>query len=227
MSNEYSRWFTAAQPLVAGNHAPAETGRQAPSYAGRISPSLTTAGAGLCATDEEVAVAEAAEHPTLDATADFQGHVLRSAKSFSAPFVRPANPNANPSIPIYHGGRVRNSIGTGDVRVSNCGWQTRALPMPMSAQRLFWPELTSCATMWLPDPTPTVSLFWRRTFRRAMDRALGPVPIRRTFGSGILDRCGASITCLAPPECRSGTKPLAERRSTEETADSQEEAVHV
>lgn len=118
MSNGFSKWFIAALPLVASSAAHGETLRQALIYAYRTNPSLTAARAGLRAADEGVPIAKAAGRPTLSATADYQEFVVRSANSFSAP-LRSANANANLSLPLYQGGRVKNSIRAADARVES------------------------------------------------------------------------------------------------------------
>lgn len=52
----------------------------------------------------------------MNATADYQEYLVRSANSFSAP-LRAANAGASISVPLYLGGRVRNSVKAADARV--------------------------------------------------------------------------------------------------------------
>ena len=114
----FPTWILAVLLLVAASAAHGETLRQALIYAYRTNPSLTGARAGLRATDEGVPIAKAAARPTLRATAEYQEFVVRSANSFSAP-LRAANANVNLSLPLYQGGRVRNSIRAADARVES------------------------------------------------------------------------------------------------------------
>ena len=110
------RWMIILSPLVVAVPAHGETLREALIYAYRTNPSLTAARAGLRATDEGVPIAKAAARPTLSATADYQEFVVRSTNSFSAP-LRAASANANLSLPLYQGGRAKNSIRAADARV--------------------------------------------------------------------------------------------------------------
>lgn len=116
--NSFPRLIWITLPLVAASPAQGETLREALIYAYRTNPSLTGARAGLRATDEGVPIAKAAGRPALSATADYQEFVVRSANSFSAP-LRAASANANLSLPLYQGGRVKNAIRAADARVES------------------------------------------------------------------------------------------------------------
>lgn len=116
MNKRSLKWIVAIFPLTLASVAHGETLREALIYAYRTNPSLTAARAGLRATDEGVPIAKAAARPTLSATADYQEFVIRSANSFSAP-LRAVGANANLTLPLYQGGRVKNSIRAADARV--------------------------------------------------------------------------------------------------------------
>lgn len=102
--------------LIAPAISQAETLQEALALAYQINPSLTGARAALRATDEGVPIALAAGRPTISATADYQEFLVRSANSFAAP-LRAANAGANVNLPIFQGGRVKNSVRAADARV--------------------------------------------------------------------------------------------------------------
>ncbi len=96
--------------------ARADTLQEAMALAYQTNPSLTGARSSLRATDEGVPIALAGGRPSISATADYQEFLVRSANSFAAP-LRAANAGANISLPIYQGGRVRNSVKAAYARV--------------------------------------------------------------------------------------------------------------
>lgn len=106
----------ALAALVLPGTAWADTLQEALALAYQTNPSLTGARSTLRATDEGVPIALAAGRPAISATADYQEFLVRSANSFAAP-LRAANAGANVSLPIFQGGRVRNSVKAAEARV--------------------------------------------------------------------------------------------------------------
>lgn len=102
--------------LMTSSAAQADTLQEALAEAYQTNPTLTAARATQRATDEGVPIALAAGRPTISATADYQEFLVRSTNSFAAP-LRAANAGANVSLPIFQGGRVRNSVKAADARV--------------------------------------------------------------------------------------------------------------
>lgn len=102
--------------LCAAGPGQADTLRDALVSAYNSNPTLTGARAGQRATDEGVTIAKAAARPSLDATAAYTENVVRSSVSFTSP-VRQLSGGLNASLPIYQGGRVRNSIRAAESRV--------------------------------------------------------------------------------------------------------------
>lgn len=110
------RTVLAFAALALPGIARADTLQEAMALAYQTNPSLTGARSSLRATDEGVPIALAGGRPSISATADYQEFLVRSANSFAAP-LRAANAGANISLPIYQGGRVRNSIKAAYARV--------------------------------------------------------------------------------------------------------------
>lgn len=102
--------------LMTPSVAQADTLQEALAEAYQTNPTLTAARATQRATDEGVPIALAAGRPTISATADYQEFLVRSTNSFAAP-IRAANAGANVSLPIFQGGRVRNSVKAANARV--------------------------------------------------------------------------------------------------------------
>ena len=104
--------------LCAAAPAQADTLRDALISAYNSNPTLTGARAGQRATDEEVAIAKAGARPTVGATAAYTENAVRSSAEFTTP-ARQLTAGVNASLPIYQGGRVRNSIHAAESRVDS------------------------------------------------------------------------------------------------------------
>jgi outer membrane protein len=101
---------TAAMPVGA------ETLRDALVSAYNTNPTLTGSRAGQRAVDENVAIAKAGARPTLGGNGVYTEN-LRTAGGFSSQAQRQVNASLSASLPIYQGGRVRNSIRAAELRV--------------------------------------------------------------------------------------------------------------
>jgi outer membrane protein len=106
---------TVAASLLAGT-ASADTLREALVSAYRSNPTLTGQRENLRATDANVAIAKAAGRPQVSATAGINRDLSRSGiletgggTTFSA--------GADLSLPLYTGGRVKNSVRAAETRV--------------------------------------------------------------------------------------------------------------
>ena len=106
---------TVAATLLAGT-ASADTLREALVSAYRSNPTLTGQREALKATDADVAIAKAAGRPQISATAGINRDLSRSGiletgggTTFSA--------GADLSLPLYTGGRVKNSVKAAKTRV--------------------------------------------------------------------------------------------------------------
>jgi len=97
--------------------ANAETLRDALMSAYETNPTLTGARAGQQATNEEVPIAKADGRPNLAIVGNYLENVRTSANSFTAPSRLTSN-DATLTVPIYSGGRVRNSVKAAETRVN-------------------------------------------------------------------------------------------------------------
>ncbi|MEH6756447.1 MAG: TolC family outer membrane protein [Parasphingorhabdus sp.] len=97
--------------------AHADTLREAFVAAYKTNPTLSGAQAGQRAEDENVAIAKADGRPSSGSTFVYQENFLRNANSFTAP-LRQASASGDISVPIYSGGRVKNSVRAAKTRVS-------------------------------------------------------------------------------------------------------------
>ncbi|HEY9554448.1 TolC family outer membrane protein [Allosphingosinicella sp.] len=109
-------FLAASAALSIAGPLQAETLRQALVRAYQTNPALTGARAGLRAIDNGVPLAKAAGRPSLSGTADYQEFVQNSANSFTSP-LRAATAGVNLNVPLYQGGRVRNSVSAAKARV--------------------------------------------------------------------------------------------------------------
>ena len=97
--------------------AHADTLREAFTAAYKTNPTLSGAQAAQRAEDENVAIAKADGRPSSGSSFGYQENFLRNANSFTAP-LRQASASGDISVPIYSGGRVRNSVAAAKTRVS-------------------------------------------------------------------------------------------------------------
>ncbi|MBN8807279.1 MAG: TolC family outer membrane protein [Sphingomonas sp.] len=104
--------------------ATADTLREALLAAYKNNPSLAAARAGVRATDENVAIAEAAGRPGVSVNGNYTENALNSANTFLSP-QRQAQGNAQLVVPLYQGGRVANSIRGAETRVEASRAQLR------------------------------------------------------------------------------------------------------
>jgi len=102
--------------LAAAGPASAETLRGALLEVYQTNPTLNAARAGQRANDENVPITLADGRPTVNVLGFYNENVRTSANSFTAPS-RNTGAQADVTLPIYQGGRVRNSIQAAQVRV--------------------------------------------------------------------------------------------------------------
>jgi outer membrane protein len=106
----------AAILALAAVPAGAETLRDALAKAYAGNPTLTGQRAAQRATDENVPIARAAGRPTLGTTGGLNENVLRGGNSFTTP-ERSLQAQIGVTLPLYNGGRVRNSVRAAETRV--------------------------------------------------------------------------------------------------------------
>ncbi|MDO7842979.1 TolC family outer membrane protein [Sphingomonas immobilis] len=105
----------AALSLLAGPAA-AETLREALVKAYNTNPTLTAERANLRATDEGVPLARANGLPSVSLTGQYAENVLKASNNFVSPD-RQVIVQPQITVPLYAGGRVRNSVRAADTRV--------------------------------------------------------------------------------------------------------------
>ncbi|WP_184018561.1 TolC family outer membrane protein [Sphingobium boeckii] len=96
--------------------ASAETLREALIKAYESNPTLTGARAGQRANDENVPLARAGAFPTVTLSPSYNENLIIPGNSSTAPS-RSISAQAQVSVPLYRGGRVKNAIRAADVRV--------------------------------------------------------------------------------------------------------------
>jgi len=101
---------------LASAPAQADTLRDALAAAYNTNPTLAGARANQRATDEEVPIQRGQGLPSLNATATHIEFIRQSANAFAPP-ERNLGVNAQLNVPIYQGGRIRNSIRAAEERV--------------------------------------------------------------------------------------------------------------
>jgi len=99
----------ASAALMLSAPASAETLRDALMQAYESNPTLNAARAGQRANDENVPITLADGRPSVNVTGFYNENVRTSANSFTAPS-RNTGAQADATLPIYQGGRVRNRI---------------------------------------------------------------------------------------------------------------------
>ncbi|MEM1133966.1 MAG: TolC family outer membrane protein [Pseudomonadota bacterium] len=116
-----ARWSTLAPvlaiALIAPTPAQADTLREALIAAYSNNPTLTGARAEQRATDEDVPIARADRLPNARTIGTYQENFLLNANAFTAPS-RQFIGNVEFNVPIYLGGRVRNSVKAAEERVA-------------------------------------------------------------------------------------------------------------
>jgi outer membrane protein len=105
----------AAAAMIAGPAA-ADTLREALVRAYNTNPSLSADRADQRATDENVPIAKAQGRPSANVIANYSENVYDSQNSLLNPN-RQLQAQAQVSVPLYSGGRVKNSIRAAEVRV--------------------------------------------------------------------------------------------------------------
>ncbi|AOL25047.1 outer membrane protein [Erythrobacter litoralis] len=101
---------------LAAAPAQADTLREALAAAYNTNPTLAGARANQRATDEEVPIQRGQGLPNLNVTATHIEFIRQSANAFTAP-ERNLGVNAQLQVPIYQGGRIRNSTRAAEERV--------------------------------------------------------------------------------------------------------------
>lgn len=104
-----------AAAMIAGPAA-ADTLREALVRAYNTNPNLSADRADLRATDENVPIAKAQGRPNANVIADYNENVYTSQNSLLNPD-RQLQAQAQISVPVYSGGRVRNAVRAAETRV--------------------------------------------------------------------------------------------------------------
>ena len=117
-----------ALAAVATVPAMADTLREALVKAYNTNPGLAAERANVRAADENVPIAKAQGRPNVAVNGGYTENVLNSVSSPQASLISPARElqgNAQLSVPVFSGGRVRNSVKGAETRVEASRMQLR------------------------------------------------------------------------------------------------------